>query len=212
MALTGIGVTAEIQKTLGSPLTVSAVTKADPGEATSTAHGLTDGDVVVFTVTAGMTELDGQAVRVANVDTDTFELEGLDTSAYTDWSAGTATEITVWSTLSNATNISMPENEPAEIDVTTLQDTQQQIEPGLIGAIKGSVDALFNPSLEAMTLVRGYTKARTNGVLRVTWPSGEEAIANCKWAAGKGFTAAQGAAVTAPFTFTVVKDPMQYGA
>jgi hypothetical protein len=212
MALVGIGVTTEIQKTLGSALTITGITKANPGVVTSTAHGLLDGTVVVFTVTAGMVELDGQACRVANKTTDTFELEGIDTTDYSTFSAGTCKEVTVWSTLSNATNVSAPEAEPPDISVTTLIDTQEQIEPGLVGAIKGSIDALFNPGLEAMTLVRGYTRARTAAALRVTWASGEEWITNAKWAAGEGFQASQGQAVTSPFSFTCVKRPIPYGA
>jgi len=211
MALVGIGVTTEIQKTLGSAITITGITKASPGVVTSVGHGLSNGTVLVLSASAGMVELDGQAVRVANKTLDTFELEGIDTTDYSTFSAGTAQEVTVWSTISNATNVSAPEAEPPDIPVTTLIDTQEQIEPGLVGAIKGSIDALFNPGLEAMTLVRGYTRARTPAVLRVTWASGEQWIANAKWAAGEGFQASQGQAVTAPFTFTAVKRPVPYG-
>src|SRR4051812_13427077 len=82
-AIVGTNVKVEVQSTLGSAVQSSAITLANPGVVTATAHGFNNGDVVVATVSAGMVELDGQACRVANKTTDTFELESLDTTAYT---------------------------------------------------------------------------------------------------------------------------------
>lgn len=68
---------------------VSAITLANPGVFTSTAHGLSDGDEVYLYNTSGdMTELVERNYLVANVTTDTFTLTDLfgndiDTTAYT---------------------------------------------------------------------------------------------------------------------------------
>ena len=80
----GRGVRVEIGTTEGAAKTVSAVTKANPGVATSTAHGLLTKSVGYFDTVAGMDELLGQAIRLGTVATNTFDLEGLDTSNY-DW-------------------------------------------------------------------------------------------------------------------------------
>ncbi|MGH7785089.1 MAG: hypothetical protein ACREO5_14775, partial [Candidatus Binatia bacterium] len=91
-AIVGSNVKVEIQSgvTVDSPvITVTAITLANPGVASATAHGLSNGAVVKFSVSAGMVQLDGQAARVANVAADTFELEGLDTSSYDAWTSGT---------------------------------------------------------------------------------------------------------------------------
>ena len=64
----------EVALTFDSALTVTALTKADPGVATSTAHGLTVGEVGYFVATAGMVEIDEQAAYVSAQDTNTFTL------------------------------------------------------------------------------------------------------------------------------------------
>lgn len=212
MAIIGTNVLVEVQKTLGSPLTVSSVTKANPGVASSTLHGLSNGDVVVFTVTAGMVELDKQAVRVANVTTDTFELEDLDTTLYSTWSSGTAKEVTVWSTLSNATNVSMPDPTPAKIDTTRLIDKAKQYVFGLPDAPDGSIQSLFQPTLEAVTLIKAATKNHTDMVMRINFAGGEKTIFNSQVSGGAGFDLQPNAVATAAIAFTPQGDVMHYAS
>ena len=62
--LIGRNVRIEVSKTEVAAKTVTAVSLANPGIATSTAHGLLDGSVGYFTGVTGMSQLDGQAARV----------------------------------------------------------------------------------------------------------------------------------------------------
>lgn len=70
--------------TLDSPLTITAITKANPGVVASTAHGLSDGDFVKITGVKGMTEVnnvygnDYIKYKVANKTANTFELNDAD--------------------------------------------------------------------------------------------------------------------------------------
>lgn len=212
MAYIGTNVTVEVQSTTGTALTVTAVTQANPGVATSTAHGLTNGDVVRFSVSAGMVQLDGQAVRVANVTTDTFELESLDTTNYSAFTAGTATEVTAFATLSNSQNISMPEASPAKIDVTTLIDKSKQYQYGLPDSGDGSIAGLYAPLDTGVQLIKTATKAQTPLVFRVTWASGLVQIFNAYVSGGSGFEAQQNQAATSTISFTPIKDVMVYAA
>ena len=93
----------EVALTLDTPIPVSAVTKADPGVATSTAHGLTDGEVGFFLAdSAGMIELNEQAVMVDNSTTNDFELAGLETTGYTTFTTGTFTAAATWGLMAEA--------------------------------------------------------------------------------------------------------------
>jgi hypothetical protein len=198
MAYIGTNVTVSVQSTLGSALTVTAVTKANPGVATSTGHGLSNGDVVVFTAAAGMVQLNGQAVRVANVAANTFELEGLDTSSYDTWTAGTAKEVSAFQTYSSAQNITMPNPAPNKIDITTLIDKVKQYTYGLADAPDGSITGLFNPSGAAEILVRTATKSNATMVMKVAFTN-LTAIFNANVSGG-----------TATTSFTPVGDVMYY--
>ena len=75
---------------LESTLNITNITQASPGVVTSNAHGLANGDHVYITGVTGMTEVNSSTVAytVANVTTNTFELQGTDTSAYTAYSSG----------------------------------------------------------------------------------------------------------------------------
>ena len=55
---------------------ISGITKANPGVVTTTsAHGLSNGDIVYLEDTTGMPEVDGTYQTVANVGPNTFEIE-----------------------------------------------------------------------------------------------------------------------------------------
>jgi len=69
-AIVGSNVKVEIESGLvveSPPISISAITQANPGVVTAAGHGLSNGDVVKFSVTEGMVQLDGQAVRVSGV-------------------------------------------------------------------------------------------------------------------------------------------------
>lgn len=212
MAYIGTNMSVAVQQTLGSDLTVTAVTLANPGVATSTAHGLSNGDIVVFDVTDGMIELDGQAVRVANVTANTFELEGLNTSSYSVWSAGVANEVTAFSTLSSAQNVTMPNPAPAKIDTTRLIDKAKQYVYGLPDAPDGSISGLFSPGTTAEGLIIAATNSNARIVFRINWAGGPKTIFCANVSGGQGFELQTNAAATATINFTPVALVMHYGS
>jgi hypothetical protein len=73
--------------------TITAITKANPGVVTSNSHGFANGDTVVISGVVGMTQVNGKRFKVANVATNTFELQDIDgnnvnTSSYTTYVSG----------------------------------------------------------------------------------------------------------------------------
>lgn len=212
MAIIGTNITVSVEKTLSSPVTVTGVTKASEGVATAPAHTFDHGDIVKFTVTAGMVELHQQACRIKAVTTNGFTLEGLDTTDYSDWSAGTVVEVSAWATLSNAQSISMPNPTPTKIDITTLIDKVKQYAYALPDAPDGSITGLFDPTLEAVTLIKTATKDNDDLVFRVAFAGGQFAIFNANVSGGSGFDLPANAAATAVIAFTPLKDVMFYAS
>jgi hypothetical protein len=84
---------------LEGDITISGITKANPGVVTATAHGYSDGDFVIISAVAGMTQVNGKTYKVASKTTNTFELQdvdgnNVDTSGYSTYSsAGTINKI-----------------------------------------------------------------------------------------------------------------------
>jgi len=73
---------------------ISAITKANPAVVTSNSHGLNNGDRVFITSVVGMTEVNNREFTVAGKTTNTFQLSGVNSSAFTTYgSAGTSGKI-----------------------------------------------------------------------------------------------------------------------
>lgn len=80
-----IDYTTGIVTEIAGPFTpISAITKANPGQVTATAHGLTTGDVIRLSDVEGMTQVNGQDVTVTVLDANTFTI-GIDTTSYSTY-------------------------------------------------------------------------------------------------------------------------------
>ena len=66
---------------------ISAATRANPCVITAVAHGLSDGDEIGIFDVLGMTEINGLGFTVANKTANTFELTGINSSAYTTYTS-----------------------------------------------------------------------------------------------------------------------------
>lgn len=71
-----------------NPLTITGATQASPVVITATAHGFSNGDRVRISDVEGMTELNGESFTVANATANTFELSGVNGSAYAPYVTG----------------------------------------------------------------------------------------------------------------------------
>lgn len=68
---------------------ITGATQANPCVITANSHGLSNGQWVVITgMTGGMTQLNNRHFLVANVTANTFELSGINSTAYDAFSAG----------------------------------------------------------------------------------------------------------------------------
>lgn len=169
----GRNVKLEIATAFGTAKTVTAVTLASPGVATSTAHAMTNGTVGFWTVGAGMVQLDGQATRVYNQAANTFDLQGLNTASYSAFTAGTFTPATTWATVAEAIGYSVGGGSPDQLDDTKLMDVTRQTVFGLLPSDTVQIDLLsqtFNSA--AMQLIEDASIASAYQVYRITMNDG----------------------------------------
>jgi hypothetical protein len=91
-----------IESGTGANTAITVLTNANPAVATSTAHGLANGDFVE--IVSAWSRLTNKIVRVAGVTANTFNLEGIDTSSTTIYPAGsglgTFAKVSGWTQLS----------------------------------------------------------------------------------------------------------------
>jgi len=169
----GRNVKLEIATAFSTAKTVTAVTLASPGVATSTAHAMANGAVGYWTVSAGMVQLDGQATRVYNQAANTFELQGLNTATFSAFTAGTFTPASTFGTLSEAIGYSIGGGQPDTLDDTKLLDVVKQEVLGLLPSDTVQIDLLsqtFNSAV--MQAIEDASIAGTYLVWRLTLQDG----------------------------------------
>jgi hypothetical protein len=169
----GRGIAFEFAATYGTAINVTAVTLANPAVATATAHGQANNTVGYFNNVSGMVQLEGQAVRVKNQATNTFELQGLNTTAYSAFTAGQFIPVATWHTLAEATSYSIGGGEAEKLDATTLIDVVKQEEAGLLApqSLTLNILAQDTPST-AMAALQSLAQSGAKMVFRVRLPNG----------------------------------------
>lgn len=173
----GRGVRVEVALTFATADVVTAITKANPGVASSAAHGNANGTIGYLDSVLGMTELEGQAVSVSGTATGTFELEGIDTTNFTTFGASANfLAAATWATLTEATSYEIPDAEPDQIDGTVLLDNQRKSDAGMLALQNVKFGAFSNPSGSALAFVSSCARAGTPVVFRITLKNGERRV------------------------------------
>ena len=103
-AISAQGSTLEIGTGSGSAKNITDVAAGYPTVITSTAHGLSNGDVVTIASVGGITGMNTNSYVISNVTTNTFAVE-FDSTGGTYTSGGTATPVT-WTEVVNVKSFS----------------------------------------------------------------------------------------------------------
>lgn len=167
------GVSVTMQSAAAAALTVSGVTKASPGVVTYTGTDPLDGDFVLMTA-QGMSQIDGRVFRVDNVNTgsDTFELEGENTTNFDTFVSGTAQVITLGTTLTSARNVSSSGGDFDFIDVSTIHDIVSKQVPGNASPATFTFDCYWDPADAALLALKAASDLKAQRVFKITFADG----------------------------------------
>lgn len=166
-----------IQSALGSALTISAITKADPGVVTSTSHGLSDGDYVLITA-SGMHQIDGRVFRVASSAANTFELEGENTTDYDTFTSGNAKKITYGTTLATATSLSASGGDFEFEDTTTIHDDIRKQQPANASPAVYTFENIWDVADAGLTALKEASDNKAQRAVRITFANGQKVVFN----------------------------------
>ena len=213
MTTVSTGARLEVENTVGTSHAITALTKANPGVATSLGHGLSNGDTVKIAVSSGMRQLDGQVCRVANITVDTFELENVNTTNFSDWESGGGTfqEVTAWYTVSPATDVDGSNASPTELDASTLLDEVGRTIYGRAGAKSGSVAIQDDPLVSAVQKLESASQSDLLA-FRITWSNGSLKLFGAYTAYDGGFNAQGNSIVTGSFPISVPAKIVSYAS
>lgn len=160
-----------MQSAIGEALTISTITKANPGVVTSTAHGLADGDYVYLEV-QGMYQLNGRVARVDNKADNTFELEGIDTTLFDTFSSGTAKKLTFGTSITTATTLSASGGDFDFIDTTTIHTNAKTQMPGLASPASYQFENIWDVSDSGLLAMKVAADAQAIRAFKFTFGTG----------------------------------------
>ena len=160
-----------MQSDIASEKTITGITNASPGVVTSAAHGYSNGDYVYLQI-QGMPSLQDKVVRVAGITTDTFQLEGVDTTSLGTFSSGTAQKITFGTSITSATSVSSGGGGFDMIDTTTIHDPQKSEIPGLPGTQSYTFDNIWDPSDAGQIAMKTASDAQSKRAFKFTFGTG----------------------------------------
>lgn len=201
-----------MQSALAAAKTITAITKASPGVASSTAHGYSNGDFVFLTV-SGMYQLNDKVVRVSSVTTDTFALEGVDTTLFETFSSGTAEKITFGTSITTATTITSSGGNFEFIDSTTIHGNSKSHLPGLPEATTFSMDHIWDVSDTGLLALKSASDNQSKRAFKFTFGSGGKIMAFAGYVGAAllpGGSAQQ--LVTTPSVITMGGSPTYYAS
>ena len=173
----GRGVRVEIAASYGASKAITAISKAATAVATCAAHGYTNNTVGYLVNVSGMVELEGQAVRLKNVTTDTFELQGINSTNFSDFNSGTFVPVSTWETMAESTSYAIGGGAGDKLNASRLIDTRAVEEQGNPPAATASLSILSQETPSAaMQVVISATQTGAAPVVRVTFNSGTGAL------------------------------------
>lgn len=168
------GSTIDLASAYNAVVEVTGVSNANPAVATAVAHGLAEGDIVL--ITSGWSRINNRAFRVGAVTTDTFVLEGVNSTNTTFYPVGggigTAKSTDTYVTINQVTAVEFAGGDINFLDVQFLEsDTQVQL-PTVKSAISMTLTVADDPDQPYVSVVEGYDESREIQVLRLNLVNG----------------------------------------
>lgn len=160
-----------MQSAIASAKTITAITKASPAVATCAGHGYSNGDVV-YIETQGMVEANGIAVRVAGSTTDSFQLEGINSTDYSDFVSAKAKKVTLGTSILTMRTLSASGGDFSMTDDTTIHDDRKVDVPVMANAISYSSENRWDVSDAGLIAMKSASDVKGVRVFKFKWPSG----------------------------------------
>ena len=168
-------VNVSMQSAIAAAKTITAISQAATAVVQCTAHGYANGDIVYLEV-QGMRQLNEKACRVASVATDSFQLEGINSTGFDAFTSGTAAKVTLGTSISTATSISASGGEFDMIDTTTIHDNARSQMPGLPSAISFTMEHLWDVSNAGQSAMKLASDNQDRRVFKFQFGSGGKVI------------------------------------
>lgn len=196
----------------GSPVTVTAISNANPGVATAAAHGFVDGDYVE--VTSGWSRLTDKVVRVDNATTGAFDLEGIDTTSTSIYppggGAGSARKISGFTQLAQIVGSTSSGGEQQFLTYQFLESDAEKRIPTFKSAAGITFNIADDPSLPGYQLAKQANDDRLPRAVRITLSNGAVLLYNAYISLSTIPSLTVNELMTVEVTLSLLAEPVRY--
>lgn len=208
------GALVAIESGTGANVAISAITNANPAVATSTAHGLANGDFVE--VVSGWSRLTNKIVRVSAVTANTFALEGIDTTLTSIYpaagGAGTFAKVSGWTQLSQVLSSASNGGEQQFTTYQFLESDSEKRIPTNKSASGLTFSVADDATLPGFILASTANDDRLPRAVRVTLPSGALILYNSYVSLNKTPTLTVNEIMATEVTLSLLAEPVRYAS
>lgn len=168
------GSTIDLASSYSAEVEVESISNANPAVATAPAHGFAEGDIVLLT--SGWSKITNRAFRVGAVTTDTFVVEGVDSTDVNFYpvggGVGTAKSAETYVQIPQVTSVEFAGGEANYLEVQFLEwDTQVSI-PTVKSAISMTLTVADDQTQPYVPIVEGYDEAKSINIVRLNLVNG----------------------------------------
>lgn len=201
-----------MQSALAAAKTITGITKANPGVVTAVAHGMNNGDYVFLSV-QGMHQMNDRVARIANKTTDTYELEGIDTTLFDAFTSGSGEAVTFGTSITTAISISSSGGGFDFIDTTTIHGNAKTQVPGLPAAATFNMDNIWDVSDSGLLAMKTASDAQAKRAFKFTFGTGGQIMVFAGYVGANLLPGGQAQAlVTTSSTITMNGTPSYYSS
>jgi len=125
-----------------------------------------------------MSQVNGRVFRIANQAANTFELEGLDSTAYSAFATGFANEITFGINMTTATGLTASGGEFDFIDTTTIHDNVRTQIPGLAAPASYAFENIWDAADAALIALTEASDTQGQRAVRFSFANGQKLVFN----------------------------------
>jgi hypothetical protein len=215
MAQVPTGSTFFVASAIAAAKTISAVTNAIEAVVSSTAHGYSAGDTV--NITSGWGRLNRRAFRIKTVTTDSFVLEGADTTNTTFFPPGTGTgTASKVSTFTQITTVMSPTSsggDPKTVNYKFIEsDVEYSINDGFSATsytMNLDADSIGSAGYSAL---KSLTDVQTDTILKIVTRSGSILLVPCTVALNESVSMQDGQINTVKASFNGNNRAVRYAS
>lgn len=206
------GATVFIASAYSAEKKITAITNAATPVVTVTAHGFANGDFVE--VTSGWGALNGRVMKISGVATDTFKLEGIDTTDTEKYPAGagigSVRKIASWTQITQILSFETSGGDQQFSTYSFLEEDFERQLPSVTSAQSIAIGIADDPTLPGYMATKAASDMRANTGLRLNMRSGSVIVYNSVVSLNETPTLTKGQVMQVRATFALQGRPTRY--